>query len=103
MGKAWAVGLKSIADRQQSVKYYHQLPSRLYGQHEHWFLPKTDRGLFYWLYKQEAEEDDATELITAHFVAIECLEDIIAFLSLYKIVLLLLVVVTDLKEQRLES
>ncbi len=49
------------------------------------------------------KEKKMTLLITAHFEAIECFEDIIAFLSFCKIVLLLLVVVTDLKEQRLES
>ncbi len=31
--KAWAVGLKSLVDRQQSAHYCHQLSSRHHSQH----------------------------------------------------------------------
>ncbi len=43
MGKAWAVGQKSLVDHQQSAKNCHQLPLRLSGQYTLSHLPRKDR------------------------------------------------------------
>ncbi len=46
---AWSVGLKSLGNRQQSAKYYHQLHLNFMASiHSDFFQGQTFRGLFCW-------------------------------------------------------